>query len=87
MEQPGYIDEEVLALLFIWGDEKVQEELDGAVRNEAVFDKIARKVAEMGFNNDWKQCRAKMKNLKVSYKAVKHHNNRLGRGRKVCRYF
>ena len=28
-----------------------------------------------------------MKNLKVSYKAVKDHNNRSGRGRKVCRYF
>ena len=40
----------------------------------------------MGFNKEWKQCRAKMKNLKVSYKAVKDNNNRSGRGRKVCRY-
>ena len=74
-------------MLSIWGHEKVQEELDGAVRNKAVFEKLARKMAEMGFNKDWKQCRAKIKNLKVSYKAVKDHNNRSGRGRKLCRYF
>ena len=45
-----WLDEEVLALVSIWGDEKVQEELDGAVRNKAVFEKIVRKMAEMGFN-------------------------------------
>ena len=32
-----WLDEEVLALLSIWGEEKVQEELDGAVRNKAVL--------------------------------------------------
>ena len=29
------------ALLAIWGDSKIQEELDGAVRNKVVFERIA----------------------------------------------
>ena len=32
-----WLDEEVLALLSIWGGKKAQEELDGAVRNKAVL--------------------------------------------------
>lgn len=83
----SWSDEEVLALISIWGDARVQQELDGAVRNKAVFEKISRKMTEMGFVRDWKQCRAKLKNLKVGYKAVKDHNGRSGRGRKVCRFF
>ena len=36
-----WLDEEVfLALFSIWGEEKVQEELDGAVRNKAVFENL-----------------------------------------------
>ena len=32
---------EVKALLAIWGDSKIQEELDGAVCNQVVFQRIA----------------------------------------------
>ena len=65
---------EVLALLSIWGEESVQTQLDGAVRNKEVFVKISRKLSELGFANDWKQRRIKVKNLKTSYKTVKDHN-------------
>ena len=83
----SWSDEEVKALISIWGDGKVQEELDGAVRNKSVFEKISRKMIEMGFTRDWKQCRDKVKNLKVAYKAVKDHNGSSGRGRKVCPFY
>ena len=33
----AWSDEEIKALLSIWGDSKVQDELDGAVRNKTVF--------------------------------------------------
>ena len=58
----SWSDEEVLALISVWGDARVQQELDGAVRNKAVFEKISRKMTELGFVCDWKQCRAKLKN-------------------------
>ena len=83
----SWSDEEVLTLIGIWGDAKVQQELDGAVRNKTVFVKISRKMLEAGFTRNWKQCRDKLKNWKVGYKAAKDHNGRSGKGRKTCRYF
>ena len=32
-----WTDQEIKALLAIWGDSKIQEELDGAVRNQVVL--------------------------------------------------
>jgi phosphoribosylaminoimidazole carboxylase/phosphoribosylaminoimidazole-succinocarboxamide synthase len=59
-----WTDKEVKALLAIWGDSKIQEELDGAVRNQVVFKCIAQNLSAQGIQRDWKQCRAKVKNLK-----------------------
>ena len=36
-------DEEVITLIHIWGDDKIQQELDGALRNKLIFVAIARK--------------------------------------------
>ena len=36
-----WTDKEVRALIAIWGDSTTQEELDGAVRNKAVYQRIA----------------------------------------------
>ena len=60
-------DEEVRALIAIWGESNVQEELDGAVRNKVVFQDISKKMLEQGRNRDWEQCRTKIKNLKKEY--------------------
>ena len=65
----SWSDKEVKGL--IWGDEKVQEELDGAVRNKSAFKKISRNIIEMGIMRDWKQCSDKVKNLTVAYKHSK----------------
>ena len=56
-------DKEVQALIAIWGESSVQEELDGAARNQAVYQRIAKQLREQGYDRDWKQCRAKIKNL------------------------
>ena len=37
-----WADEEVKALIKVWGEENIQDELDGAVRNRTVFNNIAR---------------------------------------------
>ena len=78
-------EREVRALLQIWGDGKIQEELDGAKRNKQIFQTIAKKMREQGYNRDWQQCRAK--SLKGDYRAVKDHNGGTGRGRKTCTFF
>ena len=57
----SWADNEVKALLAIWGDSKIQEELDGAVRNKFVFERIAKQLKEQGYERGWKQCRAKTK--------------------------
>ena len=70
-------DAEVKAHITIWGDSKIQDELDGAVRNKIIFVKIAKKLQEQGYNRDWQQCRVKLKNLKSDY----------SRGRKSCKFY
>ena len=80
-------DEEVKALINIWAETNVQEQLDGAVRNKAVLQGISKCLNEVGYDKDWQQCRAKIKNLKTLYKRVKDNNNCSGKGRKVCKFF
>jgi hypothetical protein len=58
----SWSDNEVRALISIWGEDKIQEELDGAVRNQAIFNSIAKKMEEKGYDRDWLQCRNKIKN-------------------------
>ena len=53
-------DEEVKALIAIWGERNIQDELDGAVRNKTIFLKIAKKINEIGYDRDWEQCKNKM---------------------------
>ena len=80
-------DKEVKALIAIWGESSVQEEPDGAVRNQAIYQRIAKKLHEQGYERDWKQCRDKIKNLKTNYREVKDHNGETGHGRKTCRFY
>ena len=83
----SWSSDEVKALLSIWREASIQNELDGAVRNKSVFEKIAKRLQDAGFEKDWVQCRAKVKNLKAIYKKVKDNNARSGRARIVCQNF
>ena len=82
-----WADKEVKALIAIWGEGNVQEELDGAVRNKVVYQNISKKMKEQGYNRDWEKCRTKIKNLKKQYRVVKDHNGETGRGRKTCKFY
>ena len=48
----SWSDNEVKALIAIWGEDNIQEELDGAVRNRVIFDNIATKMREKGYERD-----------------------------------
>ncbi|XP_048220692.1 multifunctional protein ADE2 isoform X2 [Perognathus longimembris pacificus] len=62
---------EVRALLGIWSDKNIQQQLEGTVRNKRIFEQIAAKLQKIGIDRDWKQCRTKYKNLKHEYKTVR----------------
>ena len=55
--------------------------------NKVIYDEIARKMREQGYNRDTEQCRNKVKNLKKHYREVKDNNKETGRGRKTCKFF
>ena len=79
--------EEVKALISVWAEANIQQQLDGAVRNKSVFEEISKRLRQAGIEKDWQQCRAKVKNLKSLYKKVKDSNGRSGRGRNSCHFF
>ncbi|XP_049742195.1 bifunctional phosphoribosylaminoimidazole carboxylase/phosphoribosylaminoimidazole succinocarboxamide synthetase isoform X3 [Elephas maximus indicus] len=62
---------EVKALIGIWSDKSIQQQLEGTVRNKRIFEQIATKLQKFGIERDWKQCRTKYKNLKHEYKIVR----------------
>ena len=82
-----WTDEDVKSLLSVWFEASIQQQLDRAVRNKAVFEEISKRLHQAGIDKDWQQCRAKVKNLKSLYKKVKNSNCRSGRGRMSCHLF
>ena len=65
-------EEEVKVLLPIWGDEKVQCELDGAKRKHPLHEKITKQLNDKGYHRDAEQVK---KYLKSMYRPIKDHNN------------
>ena len=64
--------------LGILGEVDVQRELDGAVRNEKVFQLVSGRMAITGYEKNTEQCRQKCKKLRAEYRKLKDHNNRSG---------
>ncbi|XP_023780941.1 uncharacterized protein LOC111928008 isoform X3 [Cyanistes caeruleus] len=62
---------EVRALIHIWSDKNIQQQLEGTVRNKRIFEQVAARLQKFGIDRDWKQCRTKYKNLKHEYKSIK----------------
>lgn len=80
-------EKETRTLIAIWGDVKIQAELDGKSRTKQVYEKISQMMNEEGYNRDGEQCKIKIKNLKKTYTTVKDHNNVTGNDKKTCPFF
>ena len=52
-------DDEIAVLLELWGEESIQRQLLGAVRNVVPYRTIATLLAERGYVRTFKQCREK----------------------------
>uniref|UniRef100_A0A8D0DKZ7 Phosphoribosylaminoimidazole carboxylase n=1 Tax=Salvator merianae TaxID=96440 RepID=A0A8D0DKZ7_SALMN len=70
-----WTEEEVKALLSVWSEKNIRKQLHGTLRNKGIFIYIAKRLQELGICRDWKQCRAKYKNLKYEYRTVKYAHN------------
>ena len=80
-------EDEVKVLLEIWGDEKIQSEMDGAKRKHPLHEKIATKMKTKGYNRDADQIKTKIKNLKSTYRSIKDHNNKTGNDKKTSQFY
>ena len=57
-------DNEVIALIEIWADEGIQQQLDSCTRKRPIFQKIARRLQEEGkYIRTFVQVREKIKQL------------------------
>ncbi|XP_061548467.1 uncharacterized protein LOC133410877 isoform X2 [Phycodurus eques] len=77
---------EVTQFLVLVSDEKIQVELDGT-RNEKVYRELAQRMASLGYERTFRQCREKLKKLKSDYRAIKESSGRGGSSRKTWKWF
>ncbi|KAM4550636.1 uncharacterized protein V3H82_019722 isoform 1-T1 [Fundulus diaphanus] len=80
-------DAETEAVITVWAEDAIQAMLEGAKHNHKVFQKISDEMKVRGYDRDLKQCREKIKKLRIQYKKVIDHNNKSGRGRKSWRFY
>ncbi|XP_063776950.1 bifunctional phosphoribosylaminoimidazole carboxylase/phosphoribosylaminoimidazole succinocarboxamide synthetase isoform X7 [Pseudophryne corroboree] len=65
-----WTEDEIRALISVWSERSIRKQLQGTLRNKGLFMYIARRMQQLGVYRDWKQCRAKYKNLKYEYRAM-----------------
>ncbi|XP_037616689.1 uncharacterized protein LOC119482862 isoform X2 [Sebastes umbrosus] len=69
---------EVQALLTLWANPAVQDELRLNLKNHKVYASLSAKLASLGFNKEPKKCREKIKKLKQDYKRIKNSQHKCG---------
>ena len=66
----GWSTEETRALISVWGEANVQDQLDSVKRNKDIYERISAQLSAQGWTKSWKQCRVKVKNLTQRYRKV-----------------
>ncbi|XP_059923039.1 multifunctional protein ADE2 isoform X1 [Gadus macrocephalus] len=68
-----WTDKEVRALLCVWADRTIRDQLKCTLRNKSIFQEMAHQMQQnFGVVRNWKQCRTKYKNLKYEYKTARN---------------
>lgn len=78
---------DVRALLSIYGEEDIQREFEKSTRNNGVYLKISDRLRELNMIHTGKQCRDKLKKLKQDYRRIKRHNMRTGSSGWTSKWF
>ena len=76
-----------VACVLIWGDEAIQEQLEGCKKNRDVYEKIAKLMHEEGYNRTWTQCHDKIKKPKVDYRKVRDKTKQTGNKRQDNKFY
>ena len=76
-----------MKLIEQWGEQGIQEQLEGAKRNKHVYEKLSGALAKEGVRKSGEQCRTKVKKLRQDYKKIKDKHNLTGRGRTTWKFY
>ncbi|XP_063148749.1 uncharacterized protein LOC134489813 [Candoia aspera] len=78
---------ETIALLEIWGEAKIQQQLRFSHHNLDIFEKIAEDLRGHGYCPSATECRTKTKTLRLGYKRVVAHDAKSGNAPVVCPFY
>nr|XP_020455352.1 uncharacterized protein LOC109959929 isoform X2 [Monopterus albus] len=81
-----WTDLETLALINLWGEDKMQQELRGMNRTGHIFSIISNKLAAQGFSRTPEQCQTRLKRLKSSFRQC-YQNNMKGQEQVECKFY
>ncbi|XP_029901373.1 uncharacterized protein LOC115354954 isoform X2 [Myripristis murdjan] len=81
-----WTDLETLALINIWGEDKIQEELRGMHRTGHIFSIISKQMAAQGFFRTAEQCQTRLKRLKTNFRQC-YENNMKGQEQVECKFY
>ena len=89
MAAVAWTDAETFKLIELWGDQSIQEQLEGCKKNRQVFEKINEQMCEAGYERTLSQCRDKIKKLRGDYRKIKDAIRETGNEnkRKKSKYF
>ena len=51
-----WTDAETFELIELWGDETIQEELEGCKKNSQIYEKISVEMGKLGYERTLSQC-------------------------------
>ncbi|XP_029318417.1 uncharacterized protein LOC115028663 [Cottoperca gobio] len=81
-----WTDFETLALINMWGEDKMQQELRGMHRTGHLFSIISNKMAAQGFSRTPEQCQRRLKRLKSNFRQC-YQNNMKGQEQVECKFY
>lgn len=82
-----WTEDEVLALLDIWTELKLQTKLKSNHRNLGIFKEVSKEMAKRKHQRSAVECRSKSKKLRFEYRKVVKHNKMSGRQPVTCPYY
>ena len=80
----GWSMDATQALIAIWGEQNIQQNLDGVTRNKTIFEKITAAMKEKEYDFNYKQCCTKVKNLKAKCNKVNDKRPRVKLRLAIC---
>lgn len=83
----NWTDSQVFKLIGVWGDEDIQEQLEGSKRNKHVYKSMAETLCVYGIEKTGEQCRTKVKKLRQEYKKIKDDHKETGNERKKWKFY